>query len=78
LAFGKVATATDGVPSAVVEVEMRVDDDVDVFRGDSDSVEVVEQLGGLFVDLHEAVGKLIANAGFDEDVLLAGADEKRV
>ncbi len=68
----------DGVPAAVVEVEVGVDDDVDVFRSDAGSSEICEELGGLAVELDHAIGELVAHAGFDQYVFLSGADEQRV
>ena len=62
----------------MVEVKMRVDDDVDVFGSDAGGVKVVEQFGGLLVDLHQLVGKLVADTGFDQDIFVPGADEQRI
>jgi len=70
--------APNRVPSAVIEMEMGVDDDVDVFRGDSGGVEVLEQLGRLLVDLRHLLRQFVADAGFDQDVLVAGAHEQRI
>ncbi len=57
---------------------MGVDDDVDVFWSDSCGGKIGKQLGGLAVELDHPLGELVAHAGFDEHVLLAGADKERV
>jgi len=59
-------------------MQVRVDDDVDVFGGDSGSREIRQQLRGLAVELDHALRQLVAHAGFDQDVLLAGVDQQRV
>ena len=62
----------------MVKMQVRIDDDVDIFRRDSGGVQVVEQLGRLLVDLHHLFGEFVADASFDQDVFLAGADEQRI
>src|ERR1700720_437368 len=70
--------APHGIPAAVVEMQVRIDDDVDIFRRDSGGVQVVEQLGRLFEDLDQALRQFVAYASFDQNVLLAGAHEQRI
>ena len=66
------------IPAAVVKMQMRIDDDVDIFRRDSGGVQVVEQLGRLFEDLDQAVRQFVADTSLDQDVFLAGAHEQRI
>ena len=58
----------DGVPAAVVEVEMGIDDDVDLFGINFRSGEILEQLGLVAVNFLLLFIELIADAGFDEDI----------
>jgi hypothetical protein len=62
----------------VVEVEVGVDYDVDVFGGEAGLVKVVDELGVVAVNFALLFGELVADAGFDQDILFAGADEQRV
>ena len=64
--------------SAMIEVQMAVDDDIDIFRRDARCGELVEQLRGLAVDLDHAFGKLVAYAGFDQHGLRSGANYDRI
>ena len=66
------------IPAAVIKMQVGVDDDVDIFRRDPGGVQVVEQFGRLFVDMHHLFGQFVADASFDEDVFLAGAHEQRI
>src|SRR6266851_433781 len=59
--------AEHGVPSAVVEVQVGIDDDIDVAGRNADGTEVVEKLGGLAVELRHLFGEFVADSGFDED-----------
>src|SRR5581483_2926120 len=72
------AVAANGVPSAVVEVKVGINDDVHIFRGNASRSEVFQQLRRLAEDLHHLLRKLVAGAGLDQDVLLSGADQDRV
>ena len=53
---------------------MGIDDDVDVFGGNSSGSKIRKQLRGLAVELDHALRELVADAGFNENVLFAGAD----
>ena len=66
------------IPATVVKMQVRIDDDVDIFRRDSGGVQVVEQLGRLFEDLDQAVRQFVADASLDQNVLLAGAHKQRI
>ena len=57
----------------MIEMQVRVDDDVDVFGRDAGSGEIRQQLRGLAVELDHAFGELVAHAGLDQHGLLAGA-----
>ena len=63
----------NGVPSAVVEVQVRVDDDVDILGRHASRGEIVEQLGRLSVELDHSVGEFVAHACLDQDRLFAAA-----
>ena len=62
----------------MIEVQVRVDDNVDLVRGNAGGGEVVEQLGRLAIKLDHAVGELVAHTGLDQHGLLAGANHERV
>src|SRR6266480_5616746 len=57
---------------------MRVDHDVDVLGSNSARIKILEQLGGLAVDLAHLVRQLVANASLDQDVLFSGANQQRI
>ncbi len=57
---------------------MGIDDDVDVVRAQAGLVEVVKELGVVAVDGLLLFGELVADAGFDEDIFVAGADQEGV
>src|SRR2546427_1939310 len=61
------------IPSAMVEMQMAVDYDVDLFRRNSRSGQVLQQLRRLTVNHLHFFGELVADSGFDQDCLLAGA-----
>ena len=63
-------SATDCVPAAMVEMQVRVDDDVDVFGRNSCGVQIVEQFSGLLVDLHHLFGQFVADAGLNQNVFI--------
>ncbi len=69
------AAVAHRVPSAVVEVKMRVDDYVYISGRGAGGREIVEQLGRLAVELDHALRQLIPHAGFDQHVVTARADE---
>ena len=52
---GNLVALADGVPSAMIEVQMAVDDNVDIVRRDARLGELVEQFSGLAVDLDHSV-----------------------
>ena len=64
-----------GVPSAMVEMEMRVDDDIDVFRLRPGFAEAVQQLFRRLPDSSLLFLQLVADAGFDQHVELSGAHQ---
>src|SRR5205823_12236414 len=66
------------IPSAVVEMQMAVDHDVDLFRRNSRSGQVLQQLRRLTVNHLHFFRELVADSGFDQDCLLSGADHDRV
>src|SRR5437016_11462455 len=59
------------IPSAMVEMQMAVDYDVDLFRRNSRSGQVLQQLLGLAVNSLHFFRELVADSGFDQDCLLA-------
>src|SRR6185369_14865217 len=63
----------DGVPSTVIEVQMRVDDDIDFFWSDTHGVQAVQQLLFGRVDLLHTLAKLVADAGLDQHGLCGAA-----
>ncbi len=67
----------DGVPAAVVEVEVGVDDDVDVARPDPDLLEEAEEAGLApdAVEIGVAAVDVGADAGLDEDRRPRAPDE---
>ncbi len=67
--------SASGVPSAVVEVEMGVDDDVDFFRTNLGGFERVRELLLGAINLVEFGRELVADAGFDGDGVLTGAHD---
>ena len=75
---GNLVALADGVPSAMIEVEMAIDDDVYVVRRYARRGQLVEQLSGLAVDLDHSFGQLVARAGFNQHGLRAGADDDGV
>src|SRR6476646_516082 len=67
-----------GVPAAMIEVQMTVDHNVDFLRRDARSGQIVEQFGGLSVDIEHLLRELVANSGFDQHRLMARAHHDRV
>src|SRR5213080_873178 len=61
----------DRIPSAVVEMQMAVDYDVDLFRRNSRSGQVLQQLRRLTVNHLHFFRELVVDSGFDQDCLLA-------
>src|SRR6266705_4684025 len=59
------------IPSAMVEMQMAVDYDVDLFRRNSRCGQVLQQLLGLAVNSLHFFRELVADSGFDQDCLLA-------
>ena len=68
----------DGVPAAMIEVQVSVDDDVDVFRRNARRAELLQQLCRLAVDLDHSFREFVAHAGFDQHGLRPGAHHDRV
>ena len=68
-----VPVAIYSVPAAMVEMEMRVDDDVNVFRSRTSFAEAVQQLFRRLPDSFLLFLQLVADAGFDQHIELSGA-----
>ena len=71
----------DGVPAAVVEVEVRVDDDIHAFRIDRVAADYFRHRGrngGEFHALARLLARLIACAGFHQDSVAASLDDVAV
>ena len=63
----------------MIEMQMRVDDDVDVVGMVPIMAETFEQIRAFErVDVAKFVVVLVAGAGFDQDALAARVDEKRI
>ncbi len=62
------------VPAAVIEVQVGVDHDVNVFRRNAGGGQIVQQLCRLAENLNQSFRQLVADPGFDQDRLLASAD----
>src|SRR5207245_252426 len=67
-----------GVPAAVVEVQVRVDDDVYFLGTNASSGERGRQQLLVGVDLAHLGGLLVADAGLDDHGVFAGADDDGV
>ena len=64
-----------GIPSTMVEVQMGVDDDVDIFGRNTRGAEIIQQFSRLTIDFDQAVGQFIPEAGLNQDSLIAGAHQ---
>src|SRR5204862_1609603 len=71
------AVAPD-VPAAVVEMQVRVDDDVDVLGSEPVALEAVEQRGRSadVIDVRKLSVELVANTRLNQDVLPAGPHQQ--
>src|ERR1700751_4428787 len=68
-----------GVTAAVVEMEMRVDDDVDIVGMVPVVAETLDQIRAIErVDVAKFVVMLVASAGLDQDALASGVNEDRI
>src|SRR5258708_37937311 len=62
----------------MVEVQVSVDDDVDVFGRTSARGEIRKELRRLSVKLHHALGKFMAHASRHQHGVFSSTNEKRV
>jgi hypothetical protein len=68
-----------GIASAVIEVQVRVDDDVNFVSGEAKIEKTgIEQRRAETIDLAEFGAEFVTGSGFDEDVFAAGANEKAI
>ena len=74
----RLAIFVIGVPAAVVEVQVSVDDDVDLVGRNAGLLDALQQLRLVLVDGLALFAELVADAGLDQDVLLAGANQQRI
>src|SRR4029077_17190324 len=66
---------TYGIPSAMIEVQMGVDDDVDIFGRNTRGAEIIQQFSGLTIEVDQAAGQFIPEAGLNQDSLIAGGHQ---
>ena len=66
------------VPAAVVEVEMRVDDDVHIFKSDAGGGEALRRSCFASKTARSFSGSLLPMPGFDNDGVLTGTDNDGV
>ncbi len=66
------------VPAAVIEVQVRVNHDVDFVGRNARGLEALHQRRLVFVDLARLLVQLGTNAGLDQHGLFSVADEQRV
>ena len=62
----------------MIEVEVRVDDDIYIFRRGPGSMQVIHQLFPWLIKTLHLVRKLVADAGLDQDVLFSCPDKDGV
>ncbi len=67
-----------GIPAAVVEVQVRVDNDVNFFGTNAGGLEGMRQLLLRTKDAAQFIAELIADSGFDHNGVFAGANDDRV
>src|SRR5579864_6461163 len=72
------AVFVNGIPAAMIEVQVRVNDNVDFFRGNTSRAQIFQQLFLRFKNLLPLLLQFIADTGFNQDVLLACANEHRI
>src|SRR6476646_25004 len=65
----------NSVPTAMVKMQMRIDDYINFFRLKACSAQVVHKLFFRKEEAFEPVRKLVSNASFDEHSLFTGADK---
>ena len=70
--------AAYGVPAAVVEVKMSVDDDIEIIGSKAGGIEIGKQALFVVVDAAGLLGQFVAGSGVDEDGVIRGADGQRV
>ena len=60
----------------MIEVQMRVDDNINLLRLDAGGIHALEQHGLRLVDARLPRAQLIADAGFNQDVLFPGPNQQ--
>ena len=73
-----LAVLVIGVPAAVVEMQVGVDDDVDLVGRHAGLLKALQQARLVIVNGAPLVAELAADAGVDQHIVLAGADQQRV
>src|SRR4051812_5941339 len=72
------ALVAKSVPAAMIEVKMRIDDDVDLLAPHAHGFEFAQKLCFSVVDGCQFLWKFVANAGLDEDSFAASAHQHRI
>src|SRR5258708_39543738 len=73
-----VVVFADGVPSAMVEVQVSVDDDVDIVGTYADGMQIVEHPGRLAIDPCHLFREFVADPGLNQNILFPRADKQRI
>src|SRR5437667_305736 len=73
-----LAIFADGVPSTMVEMQVGVYHNVDIFGSYAGRAQVVQQFGRLTVDFCHFFRKFVANPGFDQDIFVSCPNKQRV
>src|SRR4030095_10908669 len=68
----------DCIPAAMVEVQMSVDNDVNVFGSDASRPQFVEQPCSLTMNFDHALGEFVPHSSLDQDIVITSANEERV
>ena len=62
----------------MIEMQVRVDDDVDVLRRNATRRQILEQFRRLPIELDHPVRELVAHSGLNQHRLLSGTNQQRV